>query len=208
MKSYEKLLQNNKEWVDKMNSDDPRFFSRLSSVQTPEFFWIGCSDSRVPANQITGTDPGEIFVHRNIANTVVHTDMNLLSVLDYAVNILKVNHVIVCGHYRCGGLLAAMQEERLGLVNNWVNHIRDVYKTYKSEIEQSHDHEARADSFAEYHVIENVINLTQTSIIRDSWIKRGGPMIHGWIYDIHNGILKDLKISTDNASEPLILKRS
>src|SRR6478736_1357337 len=148
LKSYHKLLDQNKEWVAQKNSEDSEFFSRLASQQKPEFFWIGCSDSRVPANEITGTDPGEIFVHRNIANMVVHTDMNMLSVLDYAVNVLEVEHVIVCGHYGCGGVRAAMGQKQFGVIDNWIRHIKDVYRMYYEELEAIKDPHQRENAFA------------------------------------------------------------
>lgn len=193
--SYHKLLEQNKEWVSQKNTEDPNFFSRLAGIQRPEFLWIGCSDSRVPANQITGTDPGEVFVHRNIANMVIHTDMNMLSVLDYAVNILEVKHVIVCGHYGCGGVRAAMDDRQFGIIDNWIVHIKDVYMMYQNELDQIKDPQERENKFIEYNVIEQVHDLSQTSIIQNSWAKRGGPWIHGWVYDIHDGLIRDLKVS-------------
>jgi carbonic anhydrase len=201
IEAYEKLLLQNKAWVAQKNVEDTDFFSRLSGQQNPEFLWIGCSDSRVPANQITGTDPGEIFVHRNIANLVVHTDMNMLSVVDYAVNVLEVKHVIVCGHYGCGGLRAAMGNKQFGIIDNWIRHIKDVYQLYYEELEAIKDLRERENAFAEYNVIEQVFDLSQTSIIQNSWAKRGGPWVHGWIYDINNGLIKDLNVSMKDQSE-------
>src|SRR5688572_24629437 len=164
MFSYERLLQENKAWAAGMVKSDPGFFDRLSHQQTPEFLWIGCSDSRVPANEITGTDPGEIFVHRNIANMVVHTDMNLLSVLDYAVNVLEVKHVIVCGHYGCGGIKAAMSSKQFGVIDNWIRHIKDVYRMHQDELEGIKNVEERQNRFTELNVIEQVYDLVKTSI--------------------------------------------
>jgi carbonic anhydrase len=201
VEAYEKLLLQNKAWVAQRNLEDSSFFNRLSGQQTPEFLWIGCSDSRVPANQITGTDPGEIFVHRNIANMVVHTDMNMLSVVDYAVNVLEVKHVIVCGHYGCGGLRAAMSNRQFGIIDNWIRHIKDVYHMYYEELEAIKDPQERENVFAEYNVIEQAFDLSQTSIIQNSWAKRGGPWVHGWIYDINNGLIKDLKVSMKDQSD-------
>lgn len=201
MKKYEQLLLQNRAWVAQKNSEDKDFFNRLSSVQKPEFLWIGCADSRVPANEITGTQPGEVFVHRNIANMVVHTDMSMLSVLDYAVNILEVNHVIVCGHYGCGGVRAAMQNKQVGLIDNWIRHIKDVYRMHQDELESIKDIKAREDRFIELNVIEQVYDLGKTSIIQNAWQKRGGPYIHGWVYDIRNGLIKDLKVSMHDDSE-------
>lgn len=207
MQAYEKLLLQNKAWVAQKNMEDDQFFNRLAGIQKPDFLWIGCSDSRVPANEITGTNPGEIFVHRNIANMVVHTDMNLLSVLDYGVNVLEVKHVIVCGHYGCGGLRAAMGNQQFGIIDNWIRHIKDVYHMYFEELESIKDEKERENAFAEYNVIEQVFDLSQTSIIQNSWSKRGGPWVHGWIYDIRNGLIKDLKVSMNsNVDLPPIYK--
>jgi carbonic anhydrase len=195
IKSYERLLLQNKAWVEQKNNEDKDFFKRLSVTQTPEFLWIGCSDSRVPANEITGTDPGEVFVHRNIANMVVHTDMSMLSVLDYAVNVLEVKHVVVCGHYGCGGVLAAMANKQIGLIDNWIRHIKDVYRMHQDELEAISDIKARQDRFIELNVIEQVYDLGKTSIIQNAWQKRGAPIVHGWVYDLGNGLIKDLKVS-------------
>ena len=200
--SCEQLLLQNKAWVEQRNNEDKDFFKKLALTQTPEFLWIGCSDSRVPANQITGTDPGEVFVTRNIANMVIHTDMSMLSVLDYAVNVLEVKHVIVCGHYGCGGVLAAMGNKQIGLIDNWIRHIKDVYRIHKEELEEIADMKARQDRFVELNVIEQVYDLGKTSIIQNSWEKRGGPIVHGWVYDIGDGLIKDLKVSM-NSSEDL-----
>lgn len=204
---YKQLLLQNKAWVAKKLSEDPEFFSRLANIQTPKFLWIGCSDSRVPANEITGTNPGEIFVHRNIANMVVHTDMNMLSVLDYAVNVLEVEHVIVCGHYGCGGVRAAMGHKQFGVIDNWIRHIKDVYRLHQEEIESIDDPHERENRFIELNVIEQVYDLSKTSIIQNAWEKRGGPHIHGWVYDIGNGIIKDLEVTmTDNHNLPAVYK--
>lgn len=192
MDAHKKLLLANKAWVsDRLNLSSD-YFERMSKDQSPEFMWIGCSDSRVPAEEITGTQPGEIFVHRNIANVVVHTDFNLLSVLQYAVEVLKVKHVIVCGHYNCGGIKNAMSNSHLGLINKWLRHIKDVYKMNKDELESITDQNQRFDKFVELNVIEQVNNLSQTSIVQKSWKYRGAPLLHGWVYDIRSGFLKDL----------------
>jgi carbonic anhydrase len=201
MKKYEQLLLQNRAWVEQKLSDDKDYFNRLANVQKPEFLWIGCADSRVPANEITGTNPGEVFVHRNIANMVVHTDMNMLSVLDYAVNVLEVNHVIVCGHYGCGGVKAAMMNKQVGLIDNWIRHIKDVYRMHQQELEAITDMKQREDRFIELNVIEQVYDLGKTSIVQNSWQKRGGPYVHGWVYDIRNGLIKDLKVSMHDDSE-------
>lgn len=192
MDSYHKLLLNNKAWAENTVSQDPEFFHRLEKIQRPEFLWIGCSDSRVPANEITGTNPGEIFVHRNIANMVVHTDLNLLSVLQYAVEYLKVKHVIVCGHYGCGGVQAAMTHNSLGLINKWLRNIKDVYRLHKAEVDAQPTEQDRLDRMVELNVQEQVLDLVKTSIIQKAWRDRGGPHLHGWVYSLHNGIVKPI----------------
>jgi carbonic anhydrase len=201
METYKELLNGNKRWVAEKLNQDPDFFERLAKGQSPEVLWIGCSDSRVPANEITGTNPGEVFVHRNIANMVIHSDMNLLSVLDYAVNILKVKHVIVCGHYGCGGVAAAMTNEQYGLVDNWLRHIKDVYRLHHQELDAIEDHGERLKRFVELNVIEQVFDLSKTSIIQNAWRKRELPMVHGWVYDIRTGIIEDLGVSLHSKSK-------
>lgn len=200
MKSfYQKLLENNKQWVTKKLAQDSEFFTRLSKGQTPPVLWIGCADSRVPANEIIGAEPGEVFVHRNIANMVVHTDMNMLSVLDYAVNVLKVKHVIVCGHYGCGGVKAAMGNQHIGLIDNWIRHIKNVYRFHAKELNAIEDETQRFDRFVELNVFEQVQDLAKTSIIQNAWEKDQEVSIHGWVYGVHNGLIKDLEITlTDN----------
>jgi len=200
-KDYRTLLLQNKAWVEKRNQEDPEFFKRLSKTQTPKFLWIGCSDSRVPANEITGTEPGEIFVHRNIANMVVHTDMNMLSVLDYAVNVLFVDHVIVCGHYGCGGVKAAMGQKQFGVIDNWIRHIKDAYRMNAVELEAIKDPLERENRFTEINVIEQVYDLCKTSIVQNSWQNRRGPYVHGWVYDIRVGVIKDLDVTFHDNSE-------
>ena len=191
MTSYEKLLLKNKVWAKAQIEEDPDFFNRLSSLQTPEFLWIGCSDSRVPADKITGTQPGEIFVHRNIANMVIHTDVNLLSVLDYAVNHLKVNHVIVCGHYGCGGIKAAMTHHDYKYVlNMWLRNIKDVYRLHREELSAITDEEHRTDRLAELNVKEQVMHLAKTSIIQRAWLNEKRPHLHGWVYGLKDGLIK------------------
>lgn len=190
MKSYEKLLLENKAWAHEKIADDPDFFSRLEHLQAPEFLWIGCSDSRVPANEITGTQPGEIFVHRNIANMVVHTDINMLSVLQYAVEVLKVNHVIVCGHYGCGGVNAAMTHHSYGIINKWLRNIKDVYATNEKEINKlPEEGGARLNRLTELNVCEQVMNLSKTSIIQKAWKNEQRPQLHGWVYSLSDGII-------------------
>lgn len=201
MELYKKLIQNNREWVDRMLANDPDYFNRLATGQKPPVLWIGCADSRVPANEIIGAPPGEVFVHRNIANMVVHSDMNMLSVLDYAVSVLKVQHVIVCGHYGCGGVRAAMGNQQFGLIDNWVRHIKDVYRLHQDELDGIKDSQERENRFIELNVIEQVYDLSKTSIIQNSWRTTGGPYVHGWVYDIRNGLIKDLSVSMNNDSE-------
>jgi len=192
MKPYEKLLLENKAWAAEKIADDADFFNRLANIQSPEYLWIGCSDSRVPANEITGTQPGEIFVHRNIANMVVHTDLNLLSVLQYAVEVLKVKHVIVCGHYGCGGVKAAMTQQSLGIINKWLRNIKDVYRIHSAEIEKITDENERLNKMVEFNVQEQVLNLAKTSIIQKAWKHENAPHLHGWVYGLHNGIINPI----------------
>lgn len=191
MQSYEKLLLENKAWASEKTTEDPEYFNRLAHIQTPEFLWIGCSDSRVPANEITGTQPGEIFVHRNIANMVVNTDVNLLSVLDYAVNHLKVKHVIVCGHYGCGGVkAAATQSDFKAVLNMWLRNIKDVYRLHREELESIKNEEMRTDRLVELNVREQVNNLAKTSIIQRAWKEKNAPDLHGWVYGLKDGLIK------------------
>ncbi len=190
MNSYEKLLLENKAWAREKIMEDPDYFHRLSHIQSPEFLWIGCSDSRVPANEITGTAPGEIFVQRNIANMVVHTDMNLLSVLEYAVTVLKVKHIIVCGHYGCGGVKAAMSQKSFGIINNWIRNIKDVYRLHEDELLAIESEDKRVDRLVELNVQEQVLNLAKTSIVQGAWAHDQKPHLHGWVYGLTNGIIK------------------
>ena len=198
---YKQLIDNNRKWVADRLNEDQEFFSKLAKNQTPPLLWIGCADSRVPANQITGTNPGEVFVHRNIANMVIHSDMNMLSVLDYAVNVLEVQHVIVCGHYGCGGVKAAMGNKQFGLIDNWLRHIKDVYRIHSRELGAIADSDQRLDRFVELNVIEQVYDLGKTSIIQNAWRNRKLPELHGWVYDINNGLIKDLNVSVSDNSE-------
>lgn len=192
MSPYEKLLIQNKAWSADQKLADENFFGRLEKQQSPKFLWIGCSDSRVPANQITGTDPGEIFVHRNIANMVVHTDVNLLSVLEYAVVVLKVEHIIVCGHYGCGGIDAALGNKSYGIINKWLLNIKEVYKIYQAEIDAIEVHEDRVNRLVELNVIEQCQDLIKTSTIQKEWKNRNAPTIHGWAYGLKDGLVKEL----------------
>ncbi|RAJ02321.1 carbonic anhydrase [Chitinophaga skermanii] len=189
MNVFEQLLANNKVWAKERVEADPEYFKRLSELQTPKFLWIGCSDSRVPANEITNTEPGEIFVHRNVANMVVHTDMNLLTVLEYAVTILKVEHILVVGHYGCGGVKAAMTNKSFGVINRWLNNIKDVYRFHRDELDAIADEEARADRLVELNVREQVMNLAKTITIQETWHKEQRPHLHGWVYGLKDGII-------------------
>src|SRR5687768_10785672 len=195
MDLYKTLLDGNKMWVSEKLAQDSMYFKDLAKGQHPQFLWIGCSDSRVPANEITRTRPGDIFVHRNIANMVVHSDMNMLSVLDFAVNILKVKHIIVCGHYGCGGIRAAMDNRQYGLVDNWLRFIKDVYLLHGAELDVIEDPEVRCNRLVELCVMEQVLNLTKTSIIQNAWQQRSEPKIHGWVYALETGYIRDLGVS-------------
>jgi carbonic anhydrase len=200
-KYYNQLIENNKEWVASKTKVDPEYFKRLANGQQPPILWIGFADSRVPANEIIGAQPGEVFVHRNIANMVIHTDMSMLSVLDYAVNVLKVKHIIVCGHYGCGGVAAAMTNKHFGLIDNWIRHIKDVYRFHHEELNYIKDEKARLNRFIELNVVEQVNDLAKTSIIQSAWEKDQKIHIHGWVYDVADGFVKDLGINlTDNNS--------
>ncbi len=191
MNRLQHLFDNNRAWADSVKQRDPEFFSRLSNQQSPEYLWIGCSDSRVPANQITRLEPGEVFVHRNIANVVVHTDLNCLSVLQYAVEVLNVKHIIVCGHYGCGGVRAALENHEHGLIDNWLRHIKDVIR-FNEEKFDGLEHEQKMDLLCELNVREQVTNICNTTIIQDAWNAGKELSVHGWIYSVENGILKDL----------------
>lgn len=203
MDSYKKLLLANKAWVEEKLAVRRDYFERMVHDQTPEFLWIGCSDSRVPAEDITGTEPGELFVHRNVANLVIHTDFNLLSVLQYAVQVLKVKHVIVCGHYGCGGVKNAMSHRNLGLINKWLRYIKDVYRANSHELEAL-PAERRFDRLVELNVSEQVQNLAQTTFIQHAWHTENRPHIHGWVYDLRTGTLKEIAMMTpDSQLEPI-----
>jgi carbonic anhydrase len=189
------LLDANRAWSEGVRKDDPDFFPRLARQQSPNYLWIGCSDSRVPANQVVGLMPGELFVHRNVANVVVHTDLNFLSVLQYAVDVLKVRHVIVCGHYGCGGVRAALRDDRHGLIDNWLRHIQDVKERFEEELAAIPDEAARVDRLCELNVVEQVINVSQTTVVAEAW-RRGQPLdVHGWIYGLADGRLHDLGLT-------------
>lgn len=192
---YKKIIDNNKKWVETKLALDPDFFNKLKDTQTPPLLWIGCSDSRVPANEIIGAQPGEVFVHRNIANMVIHSDMNMLSVLDYSVNVLKVKHVIVCGHYGCGGVKAAMGHAPVGIIDNWIRHIKDSYKFRKNDIEAIDDEKERFDRFVEWNTKQQVLNLSVTSIVQQAWSRGQELSVHGWVYGLDSGLVKDLDVT-------------
>jgi carbonic anhydrase len=195
---YQSLLNGNKKWVESRLKENPNFFKELAKSQNPPVLWIGCADSRVPANEITNTRPGEVFVHRNIANMVVHTDINMLSVLDYAVTVLNVKHVIVCGHYNCGGINAALSKTHFGLLDNWLRNIKDVYRLHQEELDGVADPERKANRLVELNVIEQVYNLSKTSAVQNAWDSSKELMIHGWVYDVSNGLIQDLMVSRNN----------
>ena len=195
------LLDRNREWAAQIKQSDPEFFTKLSKQQSPEYLWIGCSDSRVPANQIVGLMPGEVFVHRNIANIIVHTDLNCLSVIQFAVDVLKVKHIIVCGHYGCGGVKAAMDGREHGLIDNWLRHLKDIHRLYSQQIDAVQDEEARLDLLCELNVVEQVANVCHTTILQSAWKTGQEISVHGWIYSIKDGILKDLGVSVTHGEE-------
>ena len=194
MTTFETLLANNRAWAADRVKRDPTFFTRLEKIQAPEFLWIGCSDSRVPANEIVGLDPGELFVHRNVANVVVHTDLNCLSVLQFAVDVLKVKHVIVCGHYGCGGIHAALEKQSHGLIDNWLRHVQDVERDYEDELALIADARARENRLCELNVTEQVRNVARTTILQDAWRHGRDVQLHGWIYGLKDGLISDLRV--------------
>ena len=195
MKYLKPLFESNREWAERIEREQPGFFEQLSKQQHPEYLWIGCADSRVPANEIINLPPGEVFVHRNIANLVVHTDLNCLSVIQYAVEVLKVKHIIVCGHYGCGGVRAAMDEANHGLIDNWLRHIRDVYRYHRTALDAIADADERRDRLCELNVIEQVSNVGNTTMVRDAWAAGQDLALHGWIYRLEDGLLHDLDVT-------------
>lgn len=201
MRILPELIENNRRWAQKKVTKDPGFFERLANQQNPQFLWIGCSDSRVPANQIVGLDPGEVFVHRNIANVVVHSDFNCLSVLEFAIEVLKVKHVIVCGHYGCGGVKAAADNHHLGLIDNWLRHIRDVRQKHEAILSRITDESARSDRLCELNVVEQVRNVCHTSVVQEAWERGQELSVHGWIYAVHDGLIRDLDVTTTNQAD-------
>jgi carbonic anhydrase len=192
---YKKIIENNKKWVENKLKISPDFFNNLAEGQNPPLLWIGCSDSRVPANEIIGAEPGEVFVHRNIANMVIHSDMNMLSVLDYAVNALKVEHVIVCGHYGCGGVKAAMGNDSIGIIDNWIRHIKDVYRLHRDKLDAITNEKERFNTFVEINVKEQVLDLAKTSIVQNAWKNGQELTLHGWVYGLNSGYVTDLGVN-------------
>jgi carbonic anhydrase len=201
MNTLPHIFENNRKWADSRRANEPDFFSKLTTQQAPEYLWIGCSDSRVPANEIVGLLPGELFVHRNVANLVIHSDFNCLSVLQYAVDILGIKHVIVCGHYGCGGVKAAMDAKPHGLVDNWLRHIRDTYQRHQAKLTAVSDADERLRLLCELNVLEQVVNVGNTTIVQDAWNRGRTVVIHGWIYDVADGLLKDLGMSIRSIAE-------
>ncbi len=195
MRSLRQLFENNRAWAADMTRQDPDFFRRLSTQQSPHYLWIGCSDSRVPANQVVGLVPGEMFVHRNVANVVVHTDLNCLSAVQFAVDVLRIEHIIVCGHYSCGGILAALQDNKLGLIENWLRHVQDVRAKHRAELDALETEKEQHDRLCELNVVEQVINLSRTTVVREAWSCGQALTVHGWIYDLSDGLLRDLDVS-------------
>jgi carbonic anhydrase len=195
MEPLAELLQNNRAWASRVTAEDPGFFSRLAAQQKPSYLWIGCSDSRVPANQIVGVSPGEIFVHRNVANLVIHSDLNCLSVLQFAVDLLEVKHVIVCGHFGCSGVAAALHDERHGLVDNWLRHMQDVARVHHAMLDSVQNIERRLALFTELNIMAQVANVAETTVAQDAWARGQALSIHGWVYDIHDGLLRDMEIT-------------
>ncbi|HSK65253.1 MAG TPA: carbonate dehydratase [Pyrinomonadaceae bacterium] len=201
MKDLKRLLDQNKAWAEGIKASDPEFFQTLAKQQSPTFLWIGCSDSRVPATQLVGMVPGEMFVHRNVANVVVHTDFNCLAVMQFAVDVLKVDHIIVCGHHGCGGVKAAMENLQFGLIDNWLRHVQDVLHVHEAALEQIEDESQRLDRLCELNVVEQVINASRTTIVQNAWERGQELVVHGWIYGLEDGLLRDLEISIDSAEE-------
>ena len=203
MRNLRNLLENNKAWAESIKADEPEFFQKLAKQQSPDYLWIGCSDSRVPATQLVGLMPGDMFVHRNVANVVAHTDFNCLSVMQFAVDVLKVGHIIVCGHYGCGGVQAAMENLRLGLIDNWLRHVQDVVQQHEPALSKLEDKEQRLNTLCELNVVEQVLNVGRTTIVQSAWERGQDLVVHGWIYGLNDGLLHDLRISISNQEELL-----
>jgi carbonic anhydrase len=196
MSSLDHLFENNRAWATEITREDPEFFTRLTGQQSPQYLWIGCSDSRVPANQIVGLLPGEMFVHRNVANVVVHSDLNCLSAIHFSVEVLRIRHIIVCGHYGCGGVLAALRNERLGLVDNWLCHVRDVRHKHRADVDALATENEQHKRLCELNVLEQVVNVCNTTVVRDAWSRGDELTVHGWVYDVRDGLLRELTASS------------
>ncbi|MCC9602460.1 carbonate dehydratase [Stieleria sp. JC731] len=201
MRLLPQLIENNRKWVDNVNESDPDFFEKLAQGQSPELLWIGCADSRVPANQILGLRPGDVFVHRNIANVVVHSDFNCQSVIEFAVSVLKIKHIIVCGHYSCGGVKAASQNHHVGLIDNWLRHIRDVRQKHDAVLQGIDDENAKIDRLCELNVVEQAYNVCHSTVVQEAWERGQDLAVHGWIYDIGDGLIKDLNVTISEPNE-------
>jgi carbonic anhydrase len=201
------LFANNRAWADEMRRQDPEFFTRLSGQQTPHYLWIGCSDSRVPANQIVGLMPGDMFVHRNVANVVVHADLNCLSAIQFAIDVLRINHIIVCGHYGCGGVLAALRDDKLGLTDNWLRHVQDVRTKHQAELDALKSEGERHRRLCELNVTEQVVNVSRTTVVREAWARGHSVAIHGWVYDINDGLLRDLGSCVTEEADATLTRR-
>jgi len=206
VKSLKQLLDNNRAWATKIKETEPDFFEELAKHQAPEYLWIGCADSRVPSSQLTGLIPGDIFVHRNIANLVIHTDLNCLSVIQYAVEALKVKHIIVCGHYGCGGVKAAMEKQQLGLIDNWLRHIQDIEEKYRDVFSRINDEDLRFDKLCELNVFEQVVNVCQTTMVQDAWARKQELAVHGFVYGIADGLLHEMNVSVESHEELLSIQ--
>ena len=207
MPKLSNLLDNNRNWVKELTENDADFFRRLADEQRPSYLWIGCSDSRIPANAAIGLIPGELFVHRNIANLVIHSDLNCLSVIQFAIEVLQIKHIIVCGHYNCGGVKAAFENAELGLIDNWLRHIQDIAQLHEDFLNRIEDFDARLNKLCELNVIEQVLNAAETTFVRKAWKKGQEVAIHGWIYDLRDGLIQDLEVRVENAEQMLRLKR-
>jgi carbonic anhydrase len=201
METLQNLFENNRQWAKEILTRDSRFFEKLSKQQSPKYLWIGCSDSRVPANEIVGLLPGELFVHRNVSNLVVHSDMNCLSVMQYAVSVLKVAHIIVCGHYGCGGIVAALEDRPHGLIDNWLRNVRDTYYSFEKELEAIRDPAKRIDRMCEINVVAQVFNVCNSTVVQEAWAAGRELTVHGWIYGINDGLLRDLDVSVSSLAE-------
>jgi carbonic anhydrase len=201
MRTLAQLFDNNRRWAREISEHDPGFFGKLVGQQSPDYLWIGCADSRVPANEIVGLLPGELFVHRNVANVVVHTDLNCLSVLQYAIDVLDVDHVIVCGHYGCGGVQAALRDSRLGLIDNWLRHVQDVARRHQGELHALADEAQRVNRLCELNVVAQVLHVSETTVVQDAWARGKKLHVHGWVYALHDGLLKDLAVNVSGTDE-------